>query len=490
MAANRHTVHYPEHEFTVHNVPRRKQKSGISWNGKYAKSVQGICAIFCIVVSMLAFLIIGFTPYTNPIYVLERQTWPFHLVMFFTIITWMLFCAAYAFFIMSKDEKYPDVSWTARKMQFNIAMSVLVLTALLIEATNIWRWDFSGQHGTNIAMMGMGNSMNMGGGMGRMQSVGGMGGYRGGSMGGWGAGRFGGGAMNNMGVRAGSMNANMGMQSYCVRYPRQCNDLMSLAAGVNPYFGNHLFGCVLLVLLLIGVLVAAVNSTLEYRKEKQDEAFYDVASKHSDNNILDRVRNRVSALGNTISTRGVEMKEKISKAVKRDDVNEDDIDMGADAEEYGFKAADQLEKGLDLHVVEKPIVVRNDSPPPGYPESTTKSYQYHSSKSNNTSRSDRMYEKSSSSSSRSHQSRRRSRDYDDDRRSRRSSGSRHTTSKHSSGSRPSSRTREERHERRRSRHVEEEKKAMLPTVEDNIDFPLEVESVENKSHLPVASMMV
>ena len=511
MAEGRRGVHYPEREYTVHNVPRHK-KPGVSWNGKYGKSAEGICTIFCIIVSMLTFLIIGFTPYTNPIFVLERQTWPFHLVMFFAVISWMLFCAAYAFFIMSWDEKYPNVPWVARKMQFYIAMAALALSALLIEATNIWRWDFSGQHGMqgNMAMgMGM-NSMSMGmnGGMGRMQNIGGMGGYRGGggrtSMGGWGAGRFGGMGMAGMGVRPGSMNANMGMQSYCARYPRRCNDIMSLMAGVNPYFGNHLFGCVLLVLLLIGALVVAVRSIQEFRKEKKEESFYDVSGKQSEN-LMDRVKNRFSSFGNTISTRGVEMKERISKVVKKDqDLNENDIDLGNPGdEEYGFKAADELQSlnnPVEMDVIEKsPLPPGNDSPPPGYPDSVTKSH--HSSKSYN-SRSDRTYAKSTSS-SRSHRSRRRSRerDYDEeDRRSRRSSrGSRHPNSRESrsgGGSRTSSRNRE-RHERRRSRHVEEEEeKQILPPEDDNVFItesspPPPAGVVENGgTHLPVASMMV
>jgi hypothetical protein len=311
-----------------------------------------------------------------------------------------------------------------------------------------------------------------------------------------------------MGVRPGSMSANMGMQRYCMQRPRECQDLMSLMAGINPYFGNHVFGAIMLVVSLLGTLAGSIYSILAYRKIKR-ESSYDITAKDG-GNMLDRIRDQFSQYGNSISTRGVEVKERIAKMVNKENTADNTVEIGDADEVYGFKSAedDDIEKRAISENGYASTRGRGDDPPPDYhyPESTTKSY--HSSKSYN-SRSDRDYAKSTSSShSRSHRSRRsRSRDYDDDdRRSRRSSGSRyshmksssshHKSSDHSSSnSRRSSRSRDRERRERRSRYIEA-KETTPPAVtasEDEVYTPGDITPPKVDSDgpkLPIASMMV
>ena len=84
----------------------------------------------------------------------------------------------------------------------------------VIESTNLWRWDYS-----------YGSPMNYNGGVRT-------------------TGYYGGGYMGNNnygGYRRGmGLTQKMNFQSYCMRYPRDCQDYLSMMAGYNTYFGNLL----------------------------------------------------------------------------------------------------------------------------------------------------------------------------------------------------------------------------------------------------------
>lgn len=88
----------PAQRHTASAGRRRRRRRLLKWNGNYARGIQGICKTFCMVATLLALIIIGSSPYGRPLYVREGVTWPFHLVMFLTVTSWLLFTAAYLFF--------------------------------------------------------------------------------------------------------------------------------------------------------------------------------------------------------------------------------------------------------------------------------------------------------------------------------------------------------------------------------------------------------
>lgn len=170
-------------------------------------------------------------------------------------------------------------------------MWLVAVFAVILEATNLWRWDFSGGFTITTSQMGAG--------------VGGIGG---------GFGNFG----ANIPIRPGSLNSNMAMQSYCRQYPRDCSDVMALITGINPFFGNHIFGLIMLVVHLIAVSVAVVHSIFMYRRFKRDYSPGGKPPKPEEAPLKDKVGYQVWNVRTTISNWGKETKEKLLDMIQRD----------------------------------------------------------------------------------------------------------------------------------------------------------------------------
>jgi len=445
-------VRYPAEEYSVHPIPSREKKKAGKWDGHWAKSAQGICIAVCIFCSFIAWVIIASTPYMRTFYVQDGQTWPFHLVMFLTIVSWLLFICCYAYFASSQPHKRRRTPWKLREMQFNITMTVLVFLAFIIEATNVWRWDFSQGFTMDPALMmgGMGGSMAYRPRNGQlnprmMQNM------------------LGPNSGRNMAFAAGSGAQN----NFCAQYPQDCSNLVSLMAGINPFFGHHVFAAIMLAILFIVTVVALVFSVLAYRKWREEylaatsppPSVYSASTRRSEQSpgFFDGLLAWFGNLKTTITERGAEAKDSLMKVVKRDGgaADENDVDIGDPEDKYGFNAAkptdekDLLANG-DAGSIHSVI---DDLPPPDYPESASKSRR--SSKSNYSKSRESNYSKSRES-ERSRRGDSKPRDYDDSR-SHRSSRSR----RHDEDDRRSSRHYDD--DRRSSKHDDDDRKSRRST---------------------------
>jgi len=338
---------------------RRRRRRRVKWNGNYARGVQGICKAFCIFASLLAVIIIGSSPYGRPLYVREGVTWPFHIVMFLSVVSWLLFTAAYVFFVTGQQADCPHVPWPTRELQFNIVMFLLALFALILEAANLWRWDFSGGFTITTSQMGAG--------------VGGIGG---------GFGAFG----ANIPIRPGSLNSNMAMQSYCRQYPRDCSDVMALVTGINPFFGNHIFGLIMLVVLVISISIGLVHSIMMYKRFKRDYSpgGKPPKAKIQEAPLKDKVGYQIWNIRTNITNWGKETKDKLLDMIQREPDEEGEVGgVKTDPSSVGVK--DQyLEEGgfydedefTDYSESVKTGFISESTtqPPPGYyPESSSPS---------------------------------------------------------------------------------------------------------------------
>ena len=68
-------------------------------DGRYARSRQGLCKVGQIILGMLIWIVIAASPYWKPIFILEGQTWPFHLVMLFIFLPWLATIIMYFIFL-------------------------------------------------------------------------------------------------------------------------------------------------------------------------------------------------------------------------------------------------------------------------------------------------------------------------------------------------------------------------------------------------------
>jgi len=221
----------------------RKRMTGCKCYNAYCKSVQGICKIAFMICAFLVFVIIGASPYFEPIFVLDYQTWPFHLVMLFDIVSWISVIIAFAFFTSGYHLNQPHIAWPKRELIFNCIVLAMVFLAMMLELTNIWRWDPSNIRdgigdASRYIRIRYGNT------------YGGLGGY------GMGGPVYGTGGRNSY---------------YCgIVDSRFCDSYLLLLQNYNPYLANHIIAGVLLVVLFVIQIIAFSYSYRTYRRFKRD----------------------------------------------------------------------------------------------------------------------------------------------------------------------------------------------------------------------------
>ncbi|XP_076813002.1 uncharacterized protein LOC143459662 [Clavelina lepadiformis] len=275
---------------------RRSRARGFcSCDGNYAKSLQGICKITSVFIALLTFIIIGASPYWRTLFVIDGVTWPFHIVMLFTICVFLATLCMYAIFLSGQHLNYAHIAWPTVELYFNIAMFFSTLFAAILEATNVWRWD-------------------MGRGLTASQLTGGVGsnGFNG---------------LGNYGYQSGlTFSQSLDYGSYCTRYPRDCSDYFSLMLGHNSYYGNHIFATILLFLLLISYAVSTFFSHRTWKVFKRDMTNGKVSLKPSK---WARLRFRMSEIKKP-NLPALNIRERVDKLLGRNEVDEsagDDIDF-------------------------------------------------------------------------------------------------------------------------------------------------------------------
>uniref|UniRef100_H2ZLL5 MARVEL domain-containing protein n=1 Tax=Ciona savignyi TaxID=51511 RepID=H2ZLL5_CIOSA len=227
------TVNYPRNGSYPDQRRRRKQNDVCcDFNSSYAKSLQGICKAISMIVGLLVIIIIGVSPYFRTIFVIGGVTWPFHIVMLFTVCVWLATMFVYFFFLSGQHLQYPHVPWPKWEFIFNVVMSGAVLFAAILEAANVWRWDMSMGMQFNPGSSGSPYNQQLSG-LGYQQGM--------------------------------TMTQSINFNSYCTRYPKDCTDYFGLLTGHNSYLGNHIFATVLLFLLLICYLVSTYFSFRTWR---------------------------------------------------------------------------------------------------------------------------------------------------------------------------------------------------------------------------------
>ncbi|XP_078484646.1 uncharacterized protein LOC100180658 [Ciona intestinalis] len=315
------TVDYPRNGSYPVQYRRRRKKGSMccgDCDTNYAKSLQGICKVIALILGALTFIIIGASPYFRTIFVMGGVTWPFHVVMLFTIAVWMATAFMYGLFMSGHHLSYPHVAWPKMEFLFNLGMAAVILFAAILEAANVWRWDMT------------------------QGIVGGM------------AGGFGGtGGLNSQlsgyGYQQGmSMTQSINFNSYCVRYPRDCTDYFGLLTGHNSYLGNHIFATVLLFMLLICYLVSTYFAFRTWRVFVRDMVREGELPKPTS---WDRFKFRISEIKMPKSS---QITERVSKLFNRNEATEDNNDgNNIEFDEYPVS-----EKTFDAPMSDRSSVVK------------------------------------------------------------------------------------------------------------------------------------
>ena len=74
---------------------------------RYARSTQGICKIGQIFLGLTVWIAIVASPYWNPLFILEGQTWPFHLTLFAVMSGWIATATCFVIFLSGFHYNYP-----------------------------------------------------------------------------------------------------------------------------------------------------------------------------------------------------------------------------------------------------------------------------------------------------------------------------------------------------------------------------------------------
>jgi len=212
---------------------------------RYARSTQGICKIGQIFLGLTVWIAIVASPYWNPLFILEGQTWPFHLTLFAIMSGWIATAACFIIFLSGFHYNYANVNWPRIELIVNFLCAILFLFGGVLETLNVWRWDYS--HGSPMSYNGGIKNIGYYGrrymGVTSYGQYGGYGGY--------------GGGQGMMKMRGMSLMQKINYQAHCMRYPRYCRDYHSMLAGYSTYLGNHIFATVFIWIAFISYLVSS-----------------------------------------------------------------------------------------------------------------------------------------------------------------------------------------------------------------------------------------
>jgi len=215
--------------YTKNTQVSRKRAARVECCDKtYAKSKQGIFKIVLILLSSIAWICVACTPYIKRIFVIGGQTWPFHMVMFFTISAWLALLTVYIIFTSGYHRKRKRKPWPSYEFYFNIWLIVWFASAALIESFNAWRWNYGPHTNRSVNKNHMPSSDVL-----YDQSVG----------------------NNNMGWTHG-----WDYKRYCQMYRQDCYRRLNAELMYNGYFATHVFVCVCLWVCVVLSVVATYHA--------------------------------------------------------------------------------------------------------------------------------------------------------------------------------------------------------------------------------------
>lgn len=230
----------------------RKKNSGLcpgcdcNFNTKYAMSMQGLCKALQILCLLVTWSVIASTPYWRRYFIIDGYTWPFHIVMLLTIGLWIVTLGLYVMFLLGWHFSYRSIAWPGVELWFNLIGLVAMILAGSLQTAHVWRWDY--RNGLPLqSQMPVGFSNNRGSG------------YTGG--------------IGNLGLSGGLGGASLcggygrGYSSYGgSSTQRDCMELLQAMAGINVYFGHHVFATIFLWIIVLEFLVSTYLAWKMFKK--------------------------------------------------------------------------------------------------------------------------------------------------------------------------------------------------------------------------------
>ena len=214
-----------------------------SFNTKYAMSMQGLCKALQIVCLLVTWAVIAATPYWRRYFIIDGYTWPFHIVMLLSITLWLVTVGLYFVFLLGWHFSYKSISWPGVELWYNFVGCVMMIAAAILQSCHVWRWDYRNglplQSQMPAGYTGNGRNMYQGG-IGNLGLSGGLGGA---SLCGMGNNRYGG-----------------------SRTHRDCMELLQAMAGINVYFGHHVFATIFLWIVVIEFIVSTYLAWKMFKK--------------------------------------------------------------------------------------------------------------------------------------------------------------------------------------------------------------------------------
>merc|ERR1712227_789220 len=189
---------------------RSNRDNFICFDTRYAKSRQGIFKIVQWIISFIAWICIACTPYMKRIFV-SGVTWPFHFVVFFTIMGWLCVSILYILFTSGYHRRRKRKPWPSYELYFNATMIFWFFTAVMIESFNLWRWNY-GPYKEPVNHAGHSAPSTMYGGA----------------------------------VSSNNQHYYQGWDPklYCRQRPQECHDYMNAVIYYNPYYPTHIFATI------------------------------------------------------------------------------------------------------------------------------------------------------------------------------------------------------------------------------------------------------
>ena len=85
---------------------------------------------------MLAFIMVGSTPYWNAFFVAEQVTWPYHLVMLFSILAFLGTLFLYILFVSGQHLECAHIAWPT-VVSIIISQNLAVFTVMVCISSQI-----------------------------------------------------------------------------------------------------------------------------------------------------------------------------------------------------------------------------------------------------------------------------------------------------------------------------------------------------------------
>jgi len=212
-----------------------------SFNLKYCTSLQGLCKALQICSLLVTWAVIASSPYWRRYFVIGGVTWPFHLVMLITISTWICCSCLYILFLLGWHFSYRSINWPGVELWYNVSALVGMIAAGTLQSVHVWRWDYR----NGLPLQSQMPAQAMGGNRGN----------------------FFGGGIGNLGLSGGLGSSNFcGGAQGSPSTQRDCMELLQAMAGINQYYGHHIFAAIFLWIIVCEFMVSLWLAYRTYRK--------------------------------------------------------------------------------------------------------------------------------------------------------------------------------------------------------------------------------